>query len=152
MAPALPLLSTKLTAPPLAGGVVSRAHLFTRLNEARPLTILSAPPGFGKTTLLSTWLRQVITRADQTLPLISWLSLDEDDNDPVRFWSYVIAALQTNSPDLGMNALAALQSSPTPNLLAAITLLINDLSASAATRVLVLDDYHLIQQDAIHAA
>ena len=152
MALTLPLLSTKLITPPLTGGVVSRAHLFTRLNEARPLTILSAPPGFGKTTLLSTWLRQVITRVDLTLPLISWLSLDEDDNDPVRFWSYVIAALQTNSPDLGMTALAALQSSPTPNLLAAITLLINDLSASAATRVLVLDDYHLIQQDAIHAA
>ncbi len=92
------------------------------------------------------------TNADQTPPLISWLSLDDDDNDPVRFWSYVIAALQTNSNDLGLNALATLQSSPTPNLLAAITLLISDLPTSAATRVLVLDDYHLIQQDAIHAS
>ncbi len=157
MAPTLPLLSTKLIAPPLAGGVVSRARLCARLDEARPLTILSAPPGFGKTTLLSAWLRRLNSDVEQ-MPLISWLSLDEDDNDPVRFWSYVIAALQSSaalqnsSPDLGMQALAALQASPTPNLQAAITLLINDLTAHPAARILVLDDYHVITQDTIHAA
>ena len=146
MSPALPLLSTKLMLPPLAGGVVPRGRLFARLNEDRPLTILSAPPGFGKTTLLSAWLRQLTKTADHTPPASSWLSLDEDDNDPVRFWSYVITALQTSAvletdaPDLGVSALAALQSSPTPNVATVITLLINDLAAQSTARVLVLDD------------
>jgi LuxR family maltose regulon positive regulatory protein len=149
MAPALPLLNTKLTRPPLAGGLVLRGRLFARLNETRPLTILSAPPGFGKTTLLIAWLQQLTTTVDHP-PAISWLSLDEDDNDPVRFWWYVIAALQIDAPDLGVDALAALQSSPTLNVTTVITLLINDLAAQPHPRVLVLDDYQAIAQQSIH--
>jgi LuxR family transcriptional regulator, maltose regulon positive regulatory protein len=152
MSIALPLLSTKLMLPPLAGGVVPRGRLFARLNEDRPLTVLSAPPGFGKTTLLSAWLRQLTTTGEHSLPTVSWLALDESDNDPVRFWSYVIAALQTNTPDLGVNALAALQSSPTPNVMTVITLLINDLATHTTGWVLVLDDYQALEQSAIHAS
>ena len=152
MSTVLPLLSTKLTLPPLTGGVVPRGRLFARLNKDRPLTILSAPPGFGKTTLLSAWLRQLTTTSEHSLPTVSWLALDESDNDPVRFWSYVIAALQTNMPDLGVNALTALQSSPTPNVMTVITLLINDLATHTTGWVLVLDDYQALEQSTIHAS
>ena len=99
----LSLLNTKLTIPPLAGGIIPRLRLIARLSEARPLTILSAPPGFGKTTALIAWLRQLATATDPAPPAISWLSLDDDDNDPVRFWSYVIAALQTSACHLTHN-------------------------------------------------
>jgi LuxR family transcriptional regulator, maltose regulon positive regulatory protein len=153
-----PLLSTKLMPPPLTGNSVPRSRLIARLNEARSLTILSAPPGFGKTTLLIAWLQQLATTTDHAPPAMSWLSLDGEDNDPARFWSYVIAALQTSAarqmgaPNLGASALAALQSSPAPNVTTVITLLINDLATQPATRVLVLDDYQVIEQSAIHTS
>ena len=85
-----PLLRTKLYTPPVRPGLVSRQRLIERLNEGlrlgRRLTLVSAPAGFGKTTLLSDWLKRV--------PNAAWLSLDEGDNEPARFWAYVLAALR----------------------------------------------------------
>jgi LuxR family maltose regulon positive regulatory protein len=125
-----PLLTTKLFLPPLRQGMVSRSHLIERLNAGLvcKLTLISAPAGFGKTTLLSEWVstlglqdaengRTGETRLDQvslpkTHPRIAWLSLDERDNDPERFWIYFIAALQTAAPDLGGTALRLLESQP----------------------------------------
>ncbi|CAG0927703.1 HTH-type transcriptional regulator MalT [Thermoflexales bacterium] len=147
-----PLLSTKLMPPPLTSGVVPRPHLMAHLNEMRPLTILSAPPGFGKTTLLLDWLRQLVNIPDRVAPSISWLSLDDDDNDPVRFWSYVITALQSGAPNVGASALVAQQSSPTPNITTVVTLLINDLATVSQAQLLILDDYHVIEQRAIHTS
>ena len=104
---AIPLLKTKLYIPPVRPRerVVSRLRLIERLNvgtrSGRKLTLVSAPAGFGKTTLLSEWIHLA------GVP-VAWLSLNEADNDPTRFWSYVIAALQTVQVDIGMTSLAAL--------------------------------------------
>src|SRR5512140_2374181 len=94
----IPILVTKLYIPPTRTGVVPRAHLIERLNEGlvkgRKLTLISAPAGFGKTTLVSEWV------ADCGRP-VAWLSLDEEDNDPTRFLIYLIAALRTLTPETG---------------------------------------------------
>ena len=98
------LLRTKLYLPSGRSHLVARPRLVARLNEGltRPLTLLSAPAGFGKTTLLSEWIAQ------DKLP-VGWLVLDADDNDPVRFWSYFIAALQQINAAIGSSSLALLQ-------------------------------------------
>jgi len=117
---AIPILKTKLFIPPVRPGLVSRTHLRERLEEGLrtgcKLTLLSAPAGFGKTTLLSEWV------AGCGRP-VAWLSLDEDDNDPIRFWAYVIAALRTLREGIGDTVLAALDSpqpSPIKTILAAL--------------------------------
>src|SRR5690349_14766148 len=91
-----PILATKLYLPPLRPNVVSRPRLLERLNEGlhRKLTLISAPAGFGKTTLLSEWL------AEGARP-VAWLSLDEADSDPTRFLTYLVAAVQTIVPTIG---------------------------------------------------
>jgi len=139
-----PLLATKLHPPPVTPGLVPRLHLIDRLIEGLQgsLILLSAPAGFGKTTLLSEWIRNV--------RMFGWLSLDEADNDPLRFFSYFIAALKTLHEDLGETALAMMAATPPP-LEAALTVLINEVSALPREFVLVLDDYHLIESPAIHA-
>jgi len=105
---AIQLLRTKLYIPPVRPGLVARPSLTERLGEGLrlgcKLTLLSAPAGFGKTTLLSEWIAACSTRAR-----VSWVSLDEGDNDVGRFWSYAIAALQTIEPAVGQTALGALQ-------------------------------------------
>jgi LuxR family maltose regulon positive regulatory protein len=124
----------------------------------RKITLVSAPAGFGKTTLLGEWVRDCgpHNRA-------AWLSLDKGDNDPIRFVSYLVAALQTVWPGIGESAAAMLQSSQvmqsrvgpsmrTSPLESALTLLINEVSAEAAACVLVLDDYHVIEAPAVHEA
>src|SRR5438552_2585615 len=100
------LLHTKLVPPPAGPSLVKRPRLTQRLNDGmiRRLTTISAPPGFGKTTLLSEWILQ------SQYP-VAWVSLDAGDTDPVRFWSYLIAALQTLYANIGDQALALLQSS-----------------------------------------
>jgi LuxR family maltose regulon positive regulatory protein len=113
--------------------------------ELRPLTIVAAPAGFGKTTLVSQWLAQ----ADQPT---AWLSLDEDDNDPSRFLTYLIAALQTRQPNLGARVLDLLAASQPPPLKVLFTWLIDELGALAAPLILILDDYHLIGAPPIHEA
>src|SRR5258708_6535319 len=105
---ATPILATKLYIPPPRPQVVARPRLIERLNEGlrlgRKLTLIAAPAGFGKTTLLSEWLAQ--KDEGPLLPFkVAWLSLDENDNDPSRFLTYVVAALQTIDAGLGAEAL-----------------------------------------------
>jgi LuxR family maltose regulon positive regulatory protein len=143
------LLSTKLHVPRLRANAVSRPRLTERLLTCmqRPgnLILLSGPAGFGKTTLLSEFVHQ--------LPhCVAWVSLDEADNDPIRFWTYVIAACQSVQPEIGESALALLQlPQPLPDETIP-TLLINDIVRLQKDIVLVLDDYHAIQDSSIHTA
>jgi len=105
--------------------------------------LISAPAGFGKTTLLTEWLAAgPAAPADERLA--AWLSLDRADNDPASFWTYVIAALQTVAPGIGESALTLLQAPPPPPIETVLTALLNDLGAITGDIVLVLDDYHVI--------
>lgn len=145
----IPLLSTKLRQPRARSRLVGRARLTERLSAGldRALTLISAPVGFGKTTLLGEWLAS----AAQAIP-IAWLSLDEDDNDPVRFLTYVAAALNEAQESVGASALALLRSPNPPPAKAILTSLLNDLADSPDDLILVLDDYHVIGAPAIHDA
>src|SRR6266571_1914563 len=142
-----PILATKLYIPRLRPNVVSRPRLLERLNEGlhRKLTLISAPAGFGKTTLVSEWVEGIERPA-------AWLSLDEGDNDPARFLTYLVAALQTIAATLGEGALGVLQSPQPPPPEAILTALLNDLTTIQDQFVLVLDDYHVIDAKAIDQA
>ena len=148
MGVASPLLETKLYIPPQRRGVVPRARLIERLNrgaEAK-LTLVSAPAGFGKTTLLAEWLA-----AKSTDRPAAWLSLDQSDNQSTSFWTYLIAALQTVAPAFGANAIALLQSPQPPPIETILAILLNELSRITVDVVLVLDDYHVIDAPDIHS-
>ncbi len=142
-------LSTKLHIPPSRSDALLRTRLIERLetgaHEGRTLTLISALAGFGKTTLISAWLQHRQRRA-------AWLSVDQNDNDPIRFWRYVIAALQTIDVNWGSSALAMLIAPQTPPLESVVTALINDLAASPRSIVLVVDDYHVITDLNIHTS
>jgi len=142
-----PILTTKLYSPPPRPQLVLRPRLLARLNEGRhrKLTLVSAPAGFGKTTLISGWISQN-TGAKTLLPpcQVAWLSLDAGDSDPIRFLVYLVAAVQTVVPALGTGVAAALQSPQPPPPETLLTALINELTTLAVPLVLVLDDYHLI--------
>jgi LuxR family maltose regulon positive regulatory protein len=141
-----PLLITKLHIPRARSAQVLRPRLVARLQQglSRPLTLVSAPAGFGKTTLLCEWLQN----CGQPF---AWVSLDQGDNDPARFWAYFIAALQTVDPHLGQSW-PDLVSLPTlPPVEALLTELINELAGQSQAFILVLDDYHVIAAQAIHA-
>src|SRR5438105_7005612 len=145
-----PLLETKLFIPRPRAGLVARVGLIERLNQASAgkLTLVSAPAGFGKTTLLAEWLATA-EAGDQPA---AWLALDQSDNEPALFWSYVIAALQTVRPefDAGQSTLALLQSlQPLPGE-TVLSRMLNEVGALAQDIVLVLDDYHLITAPPIH--
>lgn len=162
------LLATKLYAPRLRANRVERPRLLVRLSQGldqRKLTLISAPTGFGKTTLLSEWLfgrDEGERRKDEiflhpsafTLPpfKVAWLSLDKDDNDLTRFLTYLVAALQTVQPVLGDPPLAFLPATHPFSLEAVLTTLLNELAALPEEIVLVLDDYHVIETDTIHRA
>ena len=139
------LLKTKLHIPPMRPELVSRPRLIERLDAGldHKLTLLSAPAGFGKTTLLGEWVTRLQDRA-------AWLSLDQEDNDEARFWTYLIAALQTVRDGLGQDALQLLRSPQQPATEAILTALLNQVTALPGALVLVLDDYHLISDPAIH--
>ena len=140
-----PLLETKFYVPRSRGGLVLRPRLSERLDRgtASKLMLVSAPAGFGKTTLLTEWLAAgPAAPADERL--VAWLSLDRGDNDPASFWTYVIAALRTAVPGVGEGALTLLQAPRPPPIETVLTVLLNDLGAIAADVVLVLDDYHVI--------
>ncbi|MGO9082859.1 MAG: BTAD domain-containing putative transcriptional regulator [Streptosporangiaceae bacterium] len=139
------LLETKFYVPQPRHGLVLRPRLSERLDRgaASKLMLVSAPAGFGKTTLLSEWLAAgPAAPADERLA--AWLSLDRDDNHPASFWAYVIAALRTVAAGIGESALALLQAPQPPPVDAVLTALLNDLAAIAGDVVLVLDDYHVI--------
>ena len=137
-----PLLETKLYAPRPRPGLVHRPRLSERLDRGveSKLTLVSAPAGFGKTTLLAEWLASVPSDGWST----AWLSLDQGDNEPATFWTYLITALQTVSPGIGASALPLLQAGQPPSTEAGLAALLNELSALPDGVVLVLDDYHVI--------
>ncbi len=137
-----PLLETKLYVPKLRRGIVARPRLLVRLGRGAEskVTLISAPAGFGKSTLVTEWLAAAPTGGLSA----AWLSLDQADNQPGSFWTYLIAALQTVAPGVGSSALALLQGPQSPPIEAVLATLLNDLSAVQSDVVLVLDDYHVI--------
>ncbi len=157
----IPLLTTKFYIPHPRPELIVRPRLFDQLNTGlrRKLTLISAPAGFGKTMLLAGWLHR---HEASTQPLASnhglsppsfraaWLALDEDDNDPVRFFVNVSTALGRIQADVGTDALAQLQGPQSPLLKNVLTMLLNDLAAISVDFLLVLDDYHLISEPPIH--
>jgi len=140
------LLTTKLYIPQLSINLVPRLRLYKHLDEGltRKLTLVSAPAGFGKSTLVSSWLFE----SDQP---VAWLSLDHGDNDPVRFWTYFIAAIQTIHQEIGVEACQIVSApqlrSPEPVVIS----LINDISQLTHDQIVVLDDYHVIEAEQVHA-
>ncbi|HSR33946.1 MAG TPA: LuxR family transcriptional regulator, partial [Anaerolineae bacterium] len=153
------LLATKLYIPPTRSELVSRPRLIERLNAGLPtrdafsrkLSLVSAPAGFGKTTLVSEW----VTGCSQPA---AWLSLDEDDSDPTRFLAYLIAALRTIGPRqesiglIGKGVLRALQSPQPPPAEAVLTSLINEIAAFPDSIILVLDDHHTVESPPVDHA
>ncbi|MFC2030566.1 tetratricopeptide repeat protein [Chloroflexota bacterium] len=167
------LLQTKLYIPPVRPELVSRPRLIEQLDEGlrlgRRLTLVSAPAGFGKTTLVSEWIANVGARPVGALrdpatdagvpaplreapPQVACLSLDERDSDPARFLTYLIAALQTIEAGLGEGAMSRLQSPQPPAVESVLTSLVNDVAAHPGRLVLVLDDYHAIDANAVDHA
>jgi LuxR family maltose regulon positive regulatory protein len=139
------LLETKLYVPRSRRGLVSRPRLSERLDRGSgsKLTLVSAPAGFGKTTLVTEWLAAgPAAPADERRA--AWLSLDRGDNDLASFWTYVIAALRTVASGVGEGALALLLAPRPPPIETVLTALLNDLGPTAGDIVLVLDDYHVI--------
>lgn len=154
----MPILATKLYIPPQRPNLVCRPRLIGQLNEnlLRKLTLISAPAGFGKTTLVSEWI------ASGTQPA-AWLSLDEVDSDSVRFLTYLVAALRTlvlsgtegvgpQGPQIGEGVLAQLQSPQPPPTDWALTALLNEIAANEDDFILVLDDYHVLDAPEIDEA
>lgn len=143
------LLVTKLAIPPVRSDLVARPRLTNQLQLGiqRPLTLIAAPAGFGKTTVLSTWLEQAPFSA-------AWVSLESGDDDLIRFWSYVFAAVERVHPGSGASALPLLQASDPqrlPPIETILTVWINGLAALPHEEVvLILDDYHLITASSIH--
>ena len=138
-----PFLLTRVTVPPVRVQAIPRSPLIARLETNVPLVLLSASPGFGKTTLLAAWARQTHSR-------VAWLMLDEQDNDPARFWLAVLAALRHNDPGFGEAAFTLLTATPASPLQAVLTELLNDLTTRAEETVLILDDYQVIDEPSIH--
>src|ERR687891_1891609 len=142
-----PILATKLYVPPPRPRAVLRLRLTGHLNGGLngKLTLVSAPAGFGKTTLLGEWV------AGCERP-VAWLSLDEADSDPTRFLAYLVAALQTIAPTIGAGVVAVLQSPQPPPIEAILTALLNDIASIPNHFVLVLDDYHVLDAKPIDQA
>jgi LuxR family transcriptional regulator, maltose regulon positive regulatory protein len=162
----MPLLESKLHPPRLPASLVARPQLGARLDAGitHKLTLLSAPAGFGKTMAVNQWLAERNMCHSQSsdealsspsIPLIAWVALDESDNDPVRFWRYFIVACQTFHADLGRSALALLFSAfqppfELPALETMLTFLLNDIVHYVSDGLLILDDYDVITEPAIH--
>ncbi len=143
------LLATKLHVPRPGPGVVSRPRLTVHLDEGleRGLVLVCAPAGYGKTVLLADWARR------RQRP-VAWLSLDEGDNDPSRFWRYTVAALDRVRPGIGGRVGPLLGPPTPPSFAGVVTALINELAAPPGDdeAVLVLDDYHVIGSQPVHAS
>ncbi len=148
------LLRTKLFIPPIPPELVSRPRLTERFEAGlhRKLTLVSAPAGFGKSTVLSEWAHQTAEGNCRSPVRIAWVSLDKDDNDPERFWTYLIASLGTVQEGLGATILPKLQTPNPPPVKSLLTPLINELADNMDRLCLVLDDYHVIDTESIHDA
>ena len=150
------ILATKLYIPPPPSKVVFRPRLIELLNEGLAagrtpgVTLISAPAGFGKTTLISEWVA-ACGRCEPKVRM-AWLSLDEGDNDLTRFLTYFVAALRTGTPNIGEGVLSALQSPPLPPTEPILTALLNEISALPDQTILVLDDYHRIDLKSVDQA
>jgi LuxR family transcriptional regulator, maltose regulon positive regulatory protein len=147
-----PLLKTKLSVPQLRSRLVTRPRLFSGLAEGtgRNLTLICAPAGYGKTTLLVEWISNYPRDNDSANPIFCWLSLDERDNDPTRFLGYLIAAIESNCTNVSKEARSLLLSFPQPPPQTVLAFLINDLTALTVPITLVLDDYQFISNPIIH--
>jgi LuxR family maltose regulon positive regulatory protein len=141
------ILATKLYAPAPRPKIVLRPRLIEQLNKGlhHKLTLVSAPAGFGKTTLVGEWV------ASCERP-VAWLSLDEGDNDSTRFLTYLVTAVQTIVPNIGTETLRLLQSSQPPPTESVLTILLNEIAASLVNFILVLDDYHMIEDNTVGKA
>lgn len=141
------ILSTKLYIPKTRRQHVIRPRLLDRLNGGLQdkLLLVSAPAGCGKTTLVSEWLTTIDYR-------VAWLSLDEKDSDPIRYWMHFIAAIQKILPDIGQDLLNVLQSPQPPAIDTLLVSLLNDIEAIQDDFIVVLDDYHLVDNPAIDEA
>jgi LuxR family maltose regulon positive regulatory protein len=151
------ILVTKLYIPSTRTNLVHRPDLIKRLNNGlnRKLALISAPAGFGKTTLVSAWvdsLRQDTPENNQDKIKIAWLSLDEGDNDQTRFLIYLISALRTIEENIVIGVLSTLQSPQPPPYESTLTRMINEIVAIHGCMILVLDDYHLIKEQSVHDA
>ena len=144
-----PILATKLYIPPARSKVVVRLRLIEELNKSlssgRRLTLISAPAGFGKTTLVSEW----VTECGRP---VAWLSLDEEDDDLTRFFVYFISALQRIAPTIGEEALGVLQTPQSPPIESILITLLNEITAVMENFILVLDDYHMLDSKAVDDA
>ena len=151
---AAPLLATKLSIPSTGKYLVERPYLATKLDEClHPgcrLVLISAPAGYGKTTLLTAWLAKLNSSEQRPALLIAWVSLDDRDNEPVLFWSYIITAIQTQHEAVGKQSLNQLRGAIPPDLEGSLALLINELNEISNPFVLIVDDYHFIRNPAIH--
>ncbi|MFW6334146.1 MAG: hypothetical protein ACOC0W_02665 [Desulfosalsimonas sp.] len=138
------LLQTKIRIPPVQSRVMDRPHLKSRLDDALKsrLVMVSAPAGFGKTTLLANWA------AGAPNPP-AWLSLDSDDNDSHVFWKYFVAALSGAYPGTGVSAMKTLQSPSGIPVKAVVKTLINEIFQKRETVSIVLDDFHLIESGSV---
>ena len=141
------LLTTKLNIPPARLIIVPRPRLIERLQEGLSynLILISAPAGFGKTTLLVEWARQ-----SQPRVRTAWVSLDEGDNDPVRFWDYFVTSLKMLQSDFGESTQALLHTPQPPPMEELLTVLINELAGISFEFALILDDYHVITSQPVH--
>ncbi|MCX5999433.1 MAG: LuxR C-terminal-related transcriptional regulator [Chloroflexi bacterium] len=148
------LLKTKLYIPPTPLEWVSRSRLIERLQAGldRKLTLVCAPAGFGKTTLLSEWVRTSQAGRSGLPPAIAWLSMDEDDNSPAQFWTYFIAAVQTVWPRFAAFVLPILESPQSPSIRSILTDVINEMADNGEELCVVLDDFQMIQSGQIHKA
>ncbi len=152
----IPLLATKLFIPRPRPDLMPRPRLLAQLEAGvrRPLTVLAASAGWGKTSVLSAWCaasRRDYSEGGNSRP-IAWVSLDAGDNDPVRFWTYILTALNEAYSGMTEDALSLLRLSQSPALEGVLTLLLNAVSALSIEVVLVLDDYHLITNAAVHTS
>ncbi len=148
------LLRTKLRPPRLPVALVPRPGLIERLEAGlgRRLTLVAAPAGFGKSTLVAGWLA---LRAERIQPsagggLAGWVALEPTDNDPVRFWNYFLTVCRGFQPSLGKAALASLRAAQPPAFEALLTPFLNELAGLPAQHVLVLEDYHAITASDVH--
>src|SRR5438034_5056950 len=144
------LLATKFFIPSSSHALIPRPRLIELLNTSLecPLTLVSAPAGFGKTTLLSTWVQSLSPER----PRIAWVSLDEGDNEPVLFWMYVLTALDSQQPGLCTQLVTYLQTQQAPPLRSVLQTLINRLAEQSEQFLLFLDDYHLVTEQAVHTS